>query len=125
MSVFQMLDEMEYGPAIDAITLAHGEYKGHQFKVWSHGTHPTAYVSVQNGKALNTNDIDCHGGVTWNHDHLPDTDPEGDIWWIGWDYAHFGDFLWGRHAKSGKKWTRAEIVNECMHVIDQLESENG
>ena len=125
MSVFQMLGEMEYGPAKEAITIAHGEYKGHQFKVWDHGTHPTAYVSVQNGKALDTNDIYCHGGVTWINNHLPDEEPTDDIWWIGWDYAHWGDYIWSPTATMGKRWTRAEIVNECLHVIDQLEDKDG
>lgn len=47
-------------------------------------------------------------------------------WFIGWDYAHYSDFA-GYELEmpvymrtNGKRWTTAEIVEECKQVIDQI-----
>ena len=67
--------------------------------------------------------IECHGGLTYASEHLRTVDKEG--WFIGWDYAHAGDFT-GYDIKypsigyPGRMWTTQEIVDECKEVIDQL-----
>ena len=69
-------------------------------------------------------DISCHGGLTYSEEYLRTVDKKG--WFIGWDYAHYCDFL-GYELEmpiyirtNGKKWTTYEIINECKQVIDQI-----
>ena len=108
--------------------LADGEYKGLHFYVLNLGTHPCAYVDVTetdlNRKYYTDVDISCHGGLTYSEEYLRTVDKKG--WFIGWYYAHYGDFT-GYELEmpigirmNGKRWTTAEIVEECKQVIDQL-----
>ena len=108
--------------------LADGEYKGFHFYVLNLGTHPCAYIDVTetdlNGKDYVDIDISCHGGLTYSEKYLRTVDKKG--WFIGWDYAHCCDFSGYElnmpvHVRtSGKRWTTAEIVEECKQVIDQI-----
>lgn len=71
--------------------------------------------------------IDCHGGLTFsrkiikkNQKEFPQGFSLGS--WIGWDYAHSGDFVslpFGLGLE-GKKWTEKEVEKECKSVIRQL-----
>lgn len=108
--------------------LADGEYKGFHFYVLNLGTHPCAYIDVTetdlNGKEYTDIDISCHGGLTYSREYLNTVDKKG--WFIGWDYAHYCDFA-GYELEmpigirmNGKRWTTAEIVEECKQVIDQI-----
>ena len=108
--------------------LVDGEYKGFHFYVLNLGTHPCAYVDVTktdlNGKDYESIDIECHCGLTYSREHLNTVDKKG--WFIGWDYAHYCDFV-GYEVNmpidlrtNGKRWTTAEIVEECKQVIDQI-----
>ena len=108
--------------------LADGEYKGFHFYVLNLGTHPCAYVDVTetdlNGKDYKDIDVSCHGGLTYSRKYLNTVDKKG--WFIGWDYAHYCDFV-GYELEmpigiimGGKRWTTAEIVEECKQVIDQI-----
>lgn len=107
--------------------IAKGNYNGFDYYVLNLGTHPCAYIDVTDTKLKNINyediDIDCHCGLTYSRKYLLTVDKEG--WFIGWDYAHCGDFAGYYTALDGslyhlKKWTTQEIVNECKNVIDQL-----
>ena len=121
--------EMVYSAnRINPERIAEGTYKGFDYYVLNLGTHPCAYVDVTetllNGKEYDSIEIQCHGGLTYSRDYLSTVDKKG--WFICWDYAHYGDFA-GYELKMpigirtcGKKWTTAEIVNECKQVIDQL-----
>ncbi len=47
--------------------------------------------------------------------------------WIGWDYAHLGDYVaypdiaeTSLFGEMGHKWTVSEIRQECISVIEQL-----
>lgn len=86
----------------------------HTFK--SLGTHPVAYVQIPS-KPIDTREISCHGGVTYSEGDLNIDGFEVKGFWIGWDYAHWGDCF---GCLRGKKWTTEEIVEECKNVIDQL-----
>ena len=108
--------------------LTDGEYKGFHFYVLNLGTHPCAYVDVTetnlNRKDYEDIDISCHGGLTYSEECLRTVDKKG--WFIGWDYAHCSDFA-GYELNmpvymrtNGKRWTTAEIVEECKQVIDQI-----
>lgn len=52
-------------------------------------------------------------------------------WFIGWDYAHAGDYYgydikWkgtDLDSEDNKKWTLFEIIEECKEVIKQLNEE--
>ena len=47
-------------------------------------------------------------------------------WFIGWDYAHCGDYCGYEEYMPesiityGKKWTTEEIIEECKNAIDQI-----
>lgn len=90
-------------------------------------THPTAYIDVTNSPLNGCDediDISCHGGITWCDNFVKYIDKKG--WFIGWDYAHFGDYIDCGDAAlnnmflNDKKWTTEEIVEECKNVIDQI-----
>lgn len=125
----------------DGFVLADGVYKDHRYIVKSFGTHPTAYVQLNDndpiyiGPLRHANDdqeeltyddflIECHGGLTYyadqlyvgNHDILPGH-------WVGWDYAHCEDYYgydYDNPYYHTKKWTTKEMVDECKNVIDQV-----
>ena len=114
-----ILKEMVYGEYMVNQMLAMGTHKGHDYVVKSYGTHPCCYVSIPNGKAVNTDDIYCHGGVTWSDKYVPNEEPVPGVWWIGWDYSHCDDrcgMIW-----KGKEWTAEELEAECIDVIDRME----
>lgn len=74
------------------------------------------------GKPYGEIPVDCHGGLTYSHDRINALAGNADGWWIGWDYAHFGDYNELLEPISEwKKWTTAEIFEEMKEVIEQLE----
>ena len=110
--------------------VAHGFYRGFHFYVLTMGSHPCAYVDVTetelNGKDYESIDIECHYGLTYSRKYLNTVDKKG--WFIGWDYAHYNDFLTFNELLAKKygepyrahKYTLTEIVKECANVIDQI-----
>ena len=116
--------------------LCQGTYKGYQFYIMNLGTHPTAYVEIPItnrlfGKGYNEIydmgiDIDVHGGLTYSRDHL--LGGEKNKWFIGWDYAHAGDYAGYSEKYPGlfkisiydKKWTTEEIFEDVVNAIEQL-----
>jgi hypothetical protein len=110
------------------LRIAEGEYKGFTYYVLSLGTHPCAYVDVTNtnllGKDYSEIDIECHCGLTYAREHLTTVEKKG--WFIGWDYAHYCDFVgyeldFPTNLRThGKMWTTKEMVDECKEVIDQI-----
>ena len=122
---------MAYGELrVGAKLLARGDYKGLDFYVVNYGAHPCAYINAAEtdlaGKdtdELDDTGIDCHGGFTFARNTLSVSDGEG--WYIGWDYAHAGDFTGGIGAgrqddEYHKAWTTEEIIADCIGVIDQI-----
>lgn len=118
--------------------LFQGTYKGYQFYIMNLGTHPTAYVEIPItnklfGKSYNQIydigiNIDVHGGLTYSRDHL--LGGENNKWFIGWDYAHAGDYAGyiekypelSRLSIYDKKWTTEEIFEDVVNVIEQLKN---
>lgn len=106
------------------------KYKGYNYYILNLGTHPTAYVEIPKkhelyGKHYDDIDINVHGGLTYSDDELMLVKSES--WFIGWDYAHAGDyvgyyvdFLYNEVLKREKKWTTKEIIKDCENVIDQI-----
>lgn len=124
------IKDMVYSPErIEPERIAEGTHKNLHYYVLNLGTHPCAYIDVTNTKLSGINyeqlpDIECHWGLTYSRDYLATVDEKG--WFIGWDYAHCSDFSGYYTMLDGslynlKKWTTAEIVNECKAVIDQID----
>jgi len=115
------------------------EYEGFNFYILNLGTHPTAYIEIPKGHKLYEKDyneiydmgydIDVHGGLTYSDNSLMCIKSEN--WFIGWDYAHAGDYC-GYYEETElqgfksfmdvncKKWTTEEIIEECKRAIKQI-----
>lgn len=68
-------------------------------------------------------DLDVHGGVTYGHVNVA-----GDTHWLGWDYAHAGDFMPYYAEKPGsmpwseahdKRWTLDEVTAHALDACRQ------
>ena len=114
-------------------------YNGYHFYILNLGTHPTAYIEIpKNNKLFNLDyekiDLDVHGGLTYSSNKLligENTSMENS-WFLGWDYAHAGDYMgfyedfnkWNINTINSlndcKKWTTEEIIEECKNAIDQI-----
>nr|DAI91774.1 MAG TPA: hypothetical protein [Caudoviricetes sp.] len=119
------MKEMVYKPErCDPEQLMHGTWRGFDYYVLSLGTHPCAYVDISEyeGKPLNVEKIDCHGGITYLEQYLATVDRKG--LFIGWDYSQRRDYNGAccdsAYTKELKRWTTAEMVAECKRVIDQI-----
>lgn len=145
--------EMIYGEGVDKATgcflpgsnirniiLAHGYFERREFFILNvRGTHPCVYVNalledVANMGILAWGDYDdvdsyvnAHGGVTYCENYLK---AEGNVYtgnWFGWDYAHYGDYLYFTADYYDldlreHKWTINELLDECKSVIEDLKN---
>ena len=125
---------MKYGKERRTELLCKGKYKNYNYYVLNLGTHPTAYIEIPKENKLYRKsydeiykigcDIDVHGGLTYSNNELMGVKSEN--WFIGWDYAHCGDycgyeeFMPESIRTYGKKWTTEEIIEECKNAIDQI-----
>ena len=125
---------MKYGKERRTELLCKGKYKNYNYYVLNLGTHPTAYIEIPKENKLYRKsydeiykigcDIDVHGGLTYSNNELMGIKSEN--WFIGWDYAHCGDycgyeeFMPESIRTYGKKWTTEEIIEECKNAIDQI-----
>ncbi len=127
------MKEMEYTTNLKFTgILDKGIKDGFYWCIVSLGIHPCAYVAVTKDhpyfeKNVDDIPIDVHGGITYDSNDLQ-WNPVllEDVWWIGWDYGHAGDFS-GCYLRpkmtftpEEKKWTTQEIKNEVFKVIEQL-----
>lgn len=107
--------------------LASGTFLGYNYYVLSLGTHPCAYVEIPKnnkffGKDCDDISIVCHGGLTYVGRQLATVDHEG--WFIGWDYAHYGDYSGYLPPSLNDRctqYTTIEMVEDCKQVIMQIE----
>lgn len=122
------MKEMEYKTERNIEILHSGEYDGRKFAILSTGYHPTAYVELKPEELNKSNkysdyDLDVHCGFTYlGVAHWDDTDK---TMYIGWDYAHYGDYsgLWEEFHPINfyaRKWTTEEIFREVKNVIEQF-----
>ena len=128
------IKEMEYGKERRTELLCKDKYKNYNYYVLNLGTHPTAYIEIPKedklyGKSYDEIyrigcDIDVNGGLTYSDNELMGI--SSDNWFIGWDYAHCGDYYGYEETipesirTYGKKWTTKEIIEECKNAIDQI-----
>ena len=125
---------MKYGKERRIELLCKCKYKNYNYYVLNLGTHPTAYIEIPKENKLYRKsydeiykigcDIDVHGGLTYSDNELMGVKSEN--WFIGWDYAHCGDYCGYEEYMPesirtyGKKWTTEEIIEECKNAIDQI-----
>lgn len=106
-----------------------GIYRGHEYVIRWNRTHPCAYVRPKHGlDDEQLDNIPVHGGITFCGNWLAFTNHEifdGSRIFIGWDYAHAGDY-WASffrdcYNKMGlKKYTYEEIMEDVKKAIDYL-----
>lgn len=122
-----------------AKVLCKGTYKNYDFIIVNMGTHPTAYVRLPHTHPayekfydlVNPTPKDVFNQIFTFSDtsahfkgHLDTEIPEG--WYIGWDYAHIGDYVGSIFPNSSmtintRKYTTTEIIADCESAINYLE----
>lgn len=109
---------MVYGDKTNE-TIGAGKINGYRYEIKNiRGSHPTAYVMLDKNNIYYDIDygeipIVVHGGLTYS------SNKNKGQYWIGWDYAHIGDYT-SYCDGDGKKWTTDEILNHVKDVINQL-----
>ena len=112
-----------------------GNYRNLQYIIVSHGTHPCCYVALpkwhkfynQPYERIDSYVSGIHGGLTYGSFGLKGIFDNESYWVIGWDYAHYGDYLGyydllvdRSEVEKYKKWTTLELIAEVKKVIDEL-----
>ena len=119
--------------------LAKGKENEFFWIILSHGTHPCSYIGIPKthpyyhlsydeiyDKGI---EIDVHGGITFN-------DPDfwfnpiflDDYWFIGWDYAHSGDYnyypdlegMLSFRNPTDHEWTLIELQEEMKQALKDI-----
>lgn len=121
------MKKMIYESGRTHLLLDHGKYKKIEYYIMSLGTHPCAYIklpSKNKQEIINLIDTMCHGGITYHESalNLGFGTIRGDF--VGWDYAHYGDYM-GFYSKNSalnkfKRWTTKEILSEIKTIIDAI-----
>lgn len=115
-----------------------GEFDGRHFVIISNRKGwPTAYVSVKDNDYIATHELengdcryDClhsvHGEGTYYGNAYWDSN-DSNIY-VGWDYAHLGDYISTPYAtfseRAGHKYTIDEILVSCILAIAELRAQN-
>ena len=142
--------EMEYTSERIVTILDKGKYLKYNYVIVNYGAHPCAYVRIPKrhiffGKGYSgaiEEKINVHGGVTFSSPHLPFDNtsiisifgkqilkitwkPKNE-WWIGWDYAHCGDYygidliLPSKYSVASRKWKVEDIRDDVKMAIAGL-----
>ena len=126
------LKPMVYMPNRMNTILYREEIDGFICDIKSYGTHPCCYISASiNDNVLfkylsKLNDymldyiLNVHGGITYSN-------IKKDLFIIGWDYAHYGDYVgydinYSSLTKNSKKWTTEELYEELMECLNQIKN---
>lgn len=118
-----------YSPGHSCSNLDYGIIDGYAFCITDTGTHPCAYIGLDYKHPLakwGEEDldaaIDVHGGITFTS--IGATRFPYDRYWIGWDYAHFGDYSGytehNRFFNEAKRWLYEEVLKEVLSAIKQI-----
>lgn len=129
------MEEMVYSSKAKREVLDSGQCMGFFYCILNLGAYPTAYIKIPENhpyykKHYNEIDINVHWGLTYSREYLEIGEiPTLDGWFIGWDYAHAGDYVgWYEEEvykqfslhKDTKKWTTEEIKEDVERVCYQL-----
>lgn len=109
-----------------------GVIEGFRYYIVSYGTHPCCYIILPKThryykKDYIDIDLNAHGGLTYADTelfcHAHSINQE---WIIGWDYAHYGDFM-GYYLlegfecfRLGHKYTTKALYEDVKFAIKQL-----
>lgn len=134
------MNEMIYTTKRKIEILDSGYCLGLLYYILSLGAYPCAYVRIPQEhefykKDFGSIDIDVHGGLTYSRDYLWVSENQRvEGWFIGWDYAHYGDYLgfvkfYSIDINQDKKWTTEEIYKDvkevCYQVQKYIENKKG
>lgn len=131
------MKEMEYSEKRKIEVLDTGYCLGFLYYIMNLGTHPTAYIKIPKenkyyGKDMGEINLDVNGGVTYSEEGLNISDNQRiEGWFIGWDYAHYGDYTGfellvpEQYRTGGKKLTTKEIYEEVRQACYQLKGEQS
>ena len=120
------MKEMIYGDTDQGLLGVEDLGDGYKLAVVNVGdTHHCTYVQFPGIEDISSYDdisVDAHvhGGFTFLGS-LSKYELEGT--WIGWDYAHFGDYMFRtyRGCLPGEKmWTTAEVVNQGLDILTAI-----
>lgn len=113
-----------------------GNIDGYEYRIISFGTHPCAYIALpkthkyynQYKKLYMNSIVKVHGNITYARGELQVEKNRQKNHWLGWDYAHYGDYVGSisniTSPDVNKKWTTAEILKEVQFVVKQLQKLN-
>jgi hypothetical protein len=123
----------------DKANVDYGYVNGIAYTIVDTGSHACAYVGVPDthpfsGMTDETIPLEVHGGITYKSYNVRRF-PYPNLMWIGWDYAHHGDYT-GYTSKLGivgsdnTKHTFEMVHVDVMDAIKQIikfdkESNNG
>ena len=98
------------------------------YSIWEDNTmgHLCGYLGIPPahpwyGRDYNSIDADIHGGLTYSSYRFHEFS-ELDIWWVGFDCAHAGDWtnFYATYPESGlHKWTPDEVLDELGKLAEQ------
>lgn len=133
------MKEMIYQTERKIETLDTGYCLGLLYYILNLGTHPCAYVKIPKThkfykKDYDDIDIDVHGGLTYSRDFLwVSENQKVKGWFIGWDYAHYGDYLGfemlpifnnlAKQQNKDKRWSTEEIFKDVKEVCYQIQKD--
>ena len=103
-----------------------GNYEGFEFFILWFMNHPNAYIKIPEGHKLYEqpyDDIELseepHGFFTYSDYNLNKAYGLESGWYLGWDYAHAGDYQKFKdgYIEEGFKYSVEEIERECKRII--------
>ena len=121
------MKEMIYSAELKREILDTGFYLGFLYYIMNLGTHPTAYIRIPEKYKNKIDNIEVNGGITYSEKGLwVEENKKIEGYFIGWDYAHYGDYFGFEEAvpmiyrTGGKKWTTKEILDEVKSACEQI-----
>ncbi len=107
------------------VVLDFGGYRGIKYMIVSRHEYPCSYIGV-GVELMGTVSEYCHGGATYSAGHVPGFEEvTRGTHWIGWDYAHYGDYIAFMPGHGGKRWATEELIAEVWAVIDRVKEAMG
>lgn len=102
-----------------------GMMDGCMYVITTMGTHPCAYLVLPDShpcshltcreQPLTVREITYSRSVDeFEEINMPDS------WIVGWDYAHYGDYMHNRRSRDGHKYTLEEIRLDVLEMVHDL-----
>lgn len=106
----------------DVVIEGGGLYKNYEYLItFTHMGSRCGYVAIPEGQSIDTDKINCHGGITFessNHNAKDLLPIKCNDLWIGFDCAHVGDMRCNETAR--KYFTHNEKGLEIINLMDNL-----